>query len=159
PGRFDTSSMGPTRATPSGTSPPSPETRNLEDALSGTHLVSVFGLPGPPGNRLEKGVTLLRQNAAQDGRAAERRPPRHLVGADVDLPPTQALQKGDGRPVDHPGNAGPLDGRLTHRTRFRRRVQHQGVPVHLGLVRSQAIDHVNFAVKGWTRCGAVVALR
>jgi hypothetical protein len=86
--------MKPTRATLSGTSPPTPETRNTDDALSGTHLVSFFGLPRLPWNRLEKSVTLLRQNAAKDGRAAERRPLRHLAGPDVDLPPTQALQKG-----------------------------------------------------------------
>jgi hypothetical protein len=72
--------------------------------------VSFFGLPRPPRNCLEKSVTLLRQNTAKDGSAAERRPLCHFVGPDVDLPPTQALQEGNGRSVDDPGNASPFDG-------------------------------------------------
>src|SRR5262245_20348577 len=72
-----------------------------------------------PSGRLEQSVAFLFENAAKDGGAAEGRSPHHLLGPDVDLPPTQVLQKGDGRSVDHQGNPCPFDGGLAHRTRLR----------------------------------------
>src|SRR5262245_54881608 len=63
----------------------------LRTVQAGVDSQGALRLPRLPWNRLEQGVTLLFQNAAEDGSAAERRPPRHLARPDVDLPPTQAL--------------------------------------------------------------------
>jgi hypothetical protein len=108
--------------------------------------------------RLEQGVALSFQDAANQLTPSEGGPSSHLLGPNIDLIPAQPFERADRSAKYDLWDAGPENSPLAHAARFSGCVKAKPRPFHARSFCGTAVDGIDFPVPSRVLLPAIQSL-